>query len=450
MPPAGHVAKWRTLLQAPGWQVNDNCINMVHMNDISHMDSLYMSADEASRSLGVSVDTLYAYVSRKMIRSEKVAGTRLRKYWKSDIDKLRRQAGVALTAKAQAVLVSESAITLIADGGLFFRGHDAIALSRHASVESVASLLWQADEALLFSTPPAAAPPQWEQLRARFASLSVPERAMAAFPLIEQANPRTFDLSVSGYARTAADVLRWYAALLVNSAEPCSEPLHLYVARKLKAPPGFDDLIRQLLVLTADHEFDPLTFAVRAVANVGVTPYQAVITGLIASQGQRFQAGRSATVMRFLEEIISSNDGQSVVVRRLRAGEALPGFKSAGGPRDPRPAAIMQSIDRLFHDDPAYRRLREAQDIALEASGLTIGFILPILFIGHRLGLHGSEVGLSVLGRMVGWLAHAMEQFHGHQLIRPHATYTGPLPAATQAGTPDSALGVKAGRRVKS
>jgi citrate synthase len=61
-------------------------------------------------------------------------------------------------------------------------------------------------------------------------------------------------------------------------------------------------------------------------------------------------------------------------------------------------------------------------------------FIVPALFIGHRLGLRGDELGLSALGRIVGWVAHAMEQFHGHELVRPRATYVGLLPGEARGG----------------
>jgi len=55
-------------------------------------------------------------------------------------------------------------------------------------------------------------------------------------------------------------------------------------------------------------------------------------------------------------------------------------------------------------------------------------FILPALFVGHRLGLIGEELAVTALGRIVGWVAHAMEQYHCHGLVRPHAAYVGPLP----------------------
>jgi len=41
-------------------------------------------------ALGVSIPTLYAYVSRGLIRSQGVPGSRNRRYWKVDIERLRQ------------------------------------------------------------------------------------------------------------------------------------------------------------------------------------------------------------------------------------------------------------------------------------------------------------------------------------------------------------------------
>jgi citrate synthase len=45
------------------------------------------------------------------------------------------------------------------------------------------------------------------------------------------------------------------------------------------------------------------------------------------------------------------------------------------------------------------------------------------------LGLpEGSALGLFVLGRAVGWIAQAIEQYESGILIRPRARYTGARP----------------------
>src|SRR3546814_1018867 len=57
-------------------------------------ENLYLSAKEAAAELGVSLATLYAYVSRDMIRSEPVADTRAKRYRAEDVRRLKeRRAG---------------------------------------------------------------------------------------------------------------------------------------------------------------------------------------------------------------------------------------------------------------------------------------------------------------------------------------------------------------------
>ncbi len=394
-------------------------------------DDLFLDATQASELLGVSISTLYAYVSRKRVRSEPIEGTRSRKYWKADIERLARKASDSTDAAPQAPLLSLSRITLLTNGGLYFRGQDAIQLSETHTLESLAALLWQADESKAFGKAPADASKSWQQLRTSLQDLTVQERAIAMFPMIERADPRAYDLSPEGFARTGAAVLRWYATLLVQAPKPSDQPLHIFVARALKAPPDFEDVIRRLLVLSADHEFDPTTYAVRAVANVGVTPYQAVTIGLIAIQGQRIQAERFGASRRFLEEILSENDGRAAAIRRLRSGEPLPGFIGGSSPADPDPRAVAltRSLDLVLDGDREWNQLREAERVIFEATGKTANFIVPALFIGRRLGLRGNELALAGLGRLAGWIAHAKEQFHDNPLIRPRATYVGLLPA---------------------
>src|SRR5690348_14581392 len=109
-----------------------------------------LTAAEAARALGVTPATLYAYVSRGLVRSEPGPGpSRARRYAREDIERLRRRAEerrdpakVATHALAWGVPVLESAITLIAGRAVYYRGVDAVTLARTASVEAVASLIW--------------------------------------------------------------------------------------------------------------------------------------------------------------------------------------------------------------------------------------------------------------------------------------------------------------------
>src|SRR6266545_4715349 len=122
----------------------------------------WLDAHEATRLLGVNRATLYAYVSRGFIRSERVPGKpRQRRYASEDIERLRIRAEgrrnpekAAQHALRWGLPILESAITLIADGKLYYRGHDVVDLARTRSIEEVASLIWTgAFDSDIFDTP---------------------------------------------------------------------------------------------------------------------------------------------------------------------------------------------------------------------------------------------------------------------------------------------------------
>lgn len=398
----------------------------------SRMDDRYLTAAEAAEALGVSVQTLYVYVGRKGIRSQTVQGSRRRRYWRADIERLRHKGkGPAPVGD----LKEESELTFITDADLFYRGRSALQLASHASFEQVAALLWNADQEEAFSARRPAIPPLFASLDKLLAHQADVDRATALFPILEEADPRSYDLSPAGMARTGADVLRWLAALTVRAKAPSIEPIHLFVARQLKRPEAEAELIRRMLVLWADHGFEPGAFAVRAVASAGVTPWRAVITGLSVSIGRRSRLGGLDATYRFLREVAESPDGETPVVQRLRDGEPLPGFDPpiyhAGEPiyrdGDPRARALLGYCDEIFGEDEDFKRLKKALQVARETRRLEPSNALACMFLFQRLGL-GPRSTLFHLARAAGWIAHAIEQHQAGEMEHRRGLYTGPLP----------------------
>jgi citrate synthase len=392
------------------------------------LDDLYVSAETAAQMLRVSLPTLYAYVSRKKIRSQSVPGTRRNRYWKADIE---RVAGgdEAFANERPGGLRRETDITLITEQGPHYRGENAVRLSETRSVEDVAALLWQADRSTVFTGALPNAPAQLSEALQLFSGTSAADRAMALFPFIEIANPRAYDLTRTGMCQTGVDVLRWLAAFLIKTHIPSSDPLHVSVARGLGASDDMADLIRRVMVLSADHGFEPGTYAVRAVASTGVTPYRSVLTGLSVSMGRRTIIGRHAGLARLLNEVANSREPQDPIVRRMREGEEILGFGSTlyrNG--DPRARAVLQRLTEIFVDDSDFRKLQRAIAIVRDSRGLEPDFALINVYLARRLGMDSKD-SLFILGRAVGWIAHSIEQYEVGGVIREPAMYTGPLPA---------------------
>ncbi len=388
------------------------------MND----DQLFMAADEAAEVLGVSLTTLYAYVSRKGIRSEKQPGSKSRRYWRADVERARKR---GKPVDPSAGLIKSTTVTLMTAKGPFYRGVSAIELAKTASIEEVASLLWDAPDA--FAETPLLLPPEYLDAAKAFSSLPRTARAIALFSLMEHANPRAHDLSPRGYARAGAGVIRTFASIVGGGSPSDVGPIHEVLARNLNAGPGYADLVRRCMVLAADHELDPTTYAVRAAANAGVTPYGAAMAGMVAGRGRRLHQGRAETVARFIEEAMSG-DPREAVLSRFRIGEPIPGF---GGrlyaDQDPRAEALIAALENAL-PEPIFSRLRAVTETVEDLTGAAADFIVPTVFLGKLLGLKGEELAVSTVGRMVGWIAHAMEQYQDNELFRPRAAYVGRLP----------------------
>lgn len=361
---------------------------------------------------------------------------RERLYWRQDLLRLRtRRTGkqgvdgdgqVARPPRGE--LRRESALTLLTERGPFYRGESAIELAETASLEQVAALLWGCDEAEAFGPDLPVAPRALTEMASHLEGLPWSDRAALALPLLELANPRAFDLSRAGMARTGGGAVRWLAALLLGAAAPSAEPVHRFVARQLGLGETGSDLARRMLVLAADHGFEPGAYAVRAVAANGVTPWRAVMAGLLMGVGRRSVLNRHEAAGRLLAEALDGPDATAPVLRALRDGEAIPGFEpSVYGPADPRAEALLATLAATIADDPAFRRLMRTIEMAREARGAHPSFSLVSLFVSRRLGLDPAR-SLFPLARAVGWIAHAIEQFGEGEAEHREGLYSGPLP----------------------
>src|SRR5688572_17215060 len=169
----------------------DSTINM------ETQKAAWLDADAAVESLGVSRATLYAYVSRGRIRSEAApGGERRRRYSRDDIERLKARSRerrnpekAAEQALHWGLPILESAITLIADDGIYYRGRDAAALARSASVADVAALLWTGN-----ANGAALAMPTRAPARAAEHSLPFVPAAQAALAMAAADDPLAYDL----------------------------------------------------------------------------------------------------------------------------------------------------------------------------------------------------------------------------------------------------------------
>lgn len=421
----------------------------------------YLTAAEAAAALGVRLPTLYAYVSRGLLRSEPVAGGRGRRYPAADVEALRQRSAIRRDpprAVRQALdwgaPVLDSALTLIAGGRLFYRGEDAVELARRGeSLERVAALLWLGR---LDAPLPAPAPwrlavlPRLEPELAASRAWRPFQRMQVWLPLATAEDPGAYDLRPAAVVAAGAWLLPLLAMLAAGTTRGLGDapaaPERMRAAAVLahawgpaeSAATDADDaaelarLLDLALVLSADHELNVSAFTARCVASAGAPPQAAVAAGLEALGGVR-HGGQAERVEALLAELAAPASGGSIrdrLAARLRRGEEIPGFGHRlyleGDPR----ARLLLDVAAARRPVPPVAELAAevaaaAFDLLHERPNLDFGLVT----LARALGLPaGAPMALFAVGRSAGWIAHVLEQIADGRLIRPRARYIGPQP----------------------
>jgi citrate synthase len=388
-------------------------------------EARYLTAREAAEELGVSLATLYAYVSRGRIRSES-AGGRSRRYRAEDVRRLKARKewrrdpyAVVEGALSWGMPVMESAITLVTDDGLYYRGRDAVVLSAGSTVEEVAALIWTGDPARTAELFPAVLehPPDVP------GGLRPIEAFQVLLPMAGAADPAAYDLRPEAVARTGARILRLMASAVGGEGETgLAETLGRgWCPQDTRAAALFG----AALILCADHELPVSTFAARCVASSEATPYAVTAAGLAALGGIR-HGGQTELVEAFLGEVEAAGAARAAISGRLRRGEGIPGFGHSLYPSgDPRGAELLRAA-AAYSTSPAVALSAEVASEVLELIGERPTVDFGLVTLARTLGLPaGGAVTLFALGRTIGWIGHAIEQYESGSLIRPRARYVG-------------------------
>ena len=398
--------------------------------------ALYLSAREASAELAISPATLYAYVSRGLIRSEPSSDSRSRRYRAEDVRTLKERRTPSpeprgLRSFDVDLPVLDSAIATITADGPIYRGVSCVELAEADTLEHAATLLWDVTDVDPFSRDNCPHISGEMRAVAEAASHAAPiDRTVAVLALAASADPGAFTRAPNGRAMVGGRIMRLLVATMLNG-RPSPEPLHLQIARRW-APNNRHaaDLIRRALVLLADHELNASTFTVRCAASTGLNLFDAVIAGLVALKGPKH--GGAGVLAAQLLKVLVDGDVAPLVRERVALGERFAGFGHGVYKHgDPRARALLDALARA---GAAPKLVSEIPDRIAEATGEFVNIDYALAVLVHVLGqTPGNELVLFAMARTVGWIAHASEQLQHGRLIRPRARYVGPAPGRGSA-----------------
>lgn len=410
----------------------------------------WISAREAAARLDIKLATLYAYASRGLIESVPAAGGRARLYAREAVERLktRHDARSGHTAVAAAALrfgepTLETGVSEIRADGPYYRGHAALGLADgSASFESVCDLLWTGK----LASPPWSAGTLRVALPRRpaeAAPIGVMARAVCCAALTDLSRHGASDVQEHARARR---LIHWLALLVgghaVRSFTRGSTAERLAVGHGVTLSDESLALLDRSLILCADHELNPSTFAARVTASTGADLYACLGAGLLTLSGPR-HGGVSARVEAFLQQLTTPAAAVRVVRECNARGEQVPGFGQPlypGG--DPRGAALLELAERALHDKRRRAGSRKQSALSLARVRALVQAMrgaehpgpnldLGLVALRQALGLpRGAAASLFAVGRLAGWVAHALEQRSHPYVLRPRARYVAPAQGA--------------------
>ncbi len=392
----------------------------------------WMTSEQAARRLEVKPETLYAYVSRGLIRSEKVPGQRRSRFLRADVERHAARSRRGGRSAGLEVVVETELTLLEPSGHLYYRGWDVADAVTEASFEEIASWLWTGAVA---DTPFEASGPALAIARRTVdAAGDQPpiDRFRTALAAMRHADPFRADRRPSAVAdtgRSTVAALVQCLDLLGRDDASDGAPLAARLWPRVTAAKPSASRLRFLdavLVLLADHELAASTFAARVAASTWADPYLVLQAGL-AVLGGPLHGGASEQARHLLREAADTSAAEAIG-RRLGNGDRIPGFghrvyESSDprarvvfellGPRDT-PAVVTEILDVMVDRKLPFPNV----DFALAAAAETYAFA------------DGATEAIFAVARTAGWLAHAIEEYDHALRFRPRAAYVGPPPRA--------------------
>ena len=420
-----------------------------------------LTTAQAAEKLGVKPATLYSYVSRGLLHRHRTpAGSTFDAQEVARLARSARHPGGATPGSTrrpepqgndrfnEPVFVTE--LTLIENGRLYYRGLDAVGLSRSRTFEEVAGWLWtgewpKPEERWVTPAPAAAA---IASAAAPLTPSTLPiERFMLAVVVAALGDDLRHDLSQASVALAGRHLLSALVDVLPAGPSGGMRPgwpeggsisERLWPRLSPMAPtPARLKVLEAALVLTADHELAPSTLAVRVAAALRADPYATVMTGLGPASGSWYSGSSGApTEVELLLADAASVDAERAIGDRLRRSGTTPhGFGMPLYPDgDPRGAELLARIGEIGGNPDRHAVVERVLDVAGQRGFPPVNVDLglgALAFCGEM--VPGAGQAISTLGKVAGWLAHAMEEYADPTRFRSRAAYVGSRPESAPA-----------------
>lgn len=417
----------------------------------------YLTREEVLESLGIKAATLYAYVSRGLLRSVRTPQSRYSLYRRDEVERLgarRRGAkgrvGAAAGSMRWGEPVVSTSITRIGPEGPFYRNRSAQDLAQsqvsfEAVVQLLATGLWQPAAG---AWGPVATPRDtlrqlriWPQAHG---SADVGRLFAAAVLSLGMEGRGQDELAGAAPVSPTRLIVQTLAGCLGLVASPRKfverKPAESMAGLVLRAAGAHASdearlLVNQTLVMLADHELAAASFVSRVVASTHSDLFNCVAAAICAHAGSSAAAAADLVDQQLFAPL--SNRSAASVLALVRArGASTFGFNHTLYPDgDPRANYILGLVEQLGGLDAGVRRfltlLRKARVEAGAHPGLAVALVAVVRALRMTPDCAGA---IWMIGRAAGWIAHASEQRTQAFMMRPRARYADVMEASQASG----------------
>lgn len=390
--------------------------------------SQLLESEEAARRLGVKLPTLYAYVSRGLLTSQRAADGKRSLFDVEQIEALARRSRGGRQVETRLATVT-TGITQLRQDGPYYRGRRTADLATTATFEEVAALLWDDDRAR-WQPQPLTGP---VGLSSRDLLRWAVVMAGAGDPLRADLRPEAVVQVAGRLISTVVDVLPVRSTGPVPTLDldgdraPGLDALAARLTTRLAPGAVGPELVRAVnaaLVVLADHELATSTLAVRMAASTRADLYDAVLAGLGTFAGP-LHGGASQIVHQLLVDA-DELGAERAADKALRWMNILPGFgHTVYTDGDPRAEPLLDLFEQLATERQravvaSIRALADSHDFPAPNVDLGIGALV------FAAGMP-ADSGQTIFGvaRMAGWTAHYLEELTERPLrFRARAIYS--------------------------
>jgi citrate synthase len=182
--------------------------------------------------------------------------------------------------------------------------------------------------------------------------------------------------------------------------------------------------VDEALILCADHELNPSSFAARVAASVGASLTKSTLAAVATFSGP-LHGGACERIESFVSRLGRPEHAIRAVSEELAAGRSVPGFGHPLYPKgDPRALPLLERAQELGAKCERVRALLAVVDAMALAEQAQPTLDAGLVALGYALELPpGAASGLFAIGRSAGWIAHALEQREAGFVLRPRARY---------------------------